>query len=154
MGHARSRGPFLLWFTCGFEHIDHAINDDDMAIGISAGAGQYTALCGATVNVASMICPPGRRCAPCEAAVLRLKRDSLPRNTTFPTQAGRGRHRGGSASAGSRLFRWLSDFAKMIRWGNAAGSDHTVVARTEPRAEAGTPESSDFDITHRPIPLR
>jgi hypothetical protein len=109
MGYARSRGPFLMWFTCGFENIDHAINDDDMAIGISAGAGRYTALCGATVDVASMICPPGRRCAACEAAVRRVERPPQPRNTTFPTQASRGRHREDSAqaSASSRLFGWL-----------------------------------------------
>src|SRR5262245_40272940 len=78
MSYARSRGPFLLWFTCGFEHIDHAINDDDMAIGISAGAGRYRALCGATVNVASMISPPGRRCSSCEAVVLQSERNSSP----------------------------------------------------------------------------
>ena len=100
-----------MWFTCGFENIDHAINDEDMAIGISAGAGRYTALCGATVNVASMICPPGRRCAACEAAVLRVERDAPPRDTAFPIQAGRGRHRGDSASSqpgmSFRLFGWL-----------------------------------------------
>ena len=101
-----------MWFTCGFEHIDHAIHDDDMATGISAGAGRYTALCGATVNVASMICPPGRRCPSCEAAVLRNERESAPRDIPFPTQpSGRGRHRDDSASsqagAGFRLFGWL-----------------------------------------------
>lgn len=98
-----------MWFTCGFEHIDHAIHDDDMAIGISAGAGRYTALCGATVNVASMICPPGRRCSDCEAAVLRVDRNPPPRDPPFPTQAARGRHREDSAiaGAGSRLLGWL-----------------------------------------------
>ncbi len=101
-----------MWFTCGFEHIDHAIHDDDMATGISAGSGRYTALCGATVNVASMICPPGRRCSSCEAAVLRNERDSAPRDIPFPTQSGgRGRHRDDSAGspigAGARLFGWL-----------------------------------------------
>jgi hypothetical protein len=101
-----------MWFTCGFEHIDHAIHDDDMAIGISAGTGRYTALCGATVHVASMVCPPGRRCAACEAAVLRVERNSPSRQPApFPTQASRGRHRDGSASSqagmGSRLFGWL-----------------------------------------------
>src|ERR671932_1471200 len=111
MGYARSRGPFLMWFTCGFEHITHAIKDDDMAIGISAGAGRYTALCGATVNVASMICPPGRRCPSCEAEVLRAERDAPARVSALPTQAdGRGRHRDDSANslAGSRLFGRLT----------------------------------------------
>lgn len=101
-----------MWFTCGFEHIDHAIHDDDMAIGISAGAGRYTALCGATVNVASMISPPGRRCPSCEAVVLRTERDPSPREVPFPTQStGRGRHREDPAHSqtggGNRLFGWL-----------------------------------------------
>jgi hypothetical protein len=111
MGYARSRGPFLMWFTCGFEHIDHAIKDDDMAIGISAGTGRYTALCGATVNVASMICPPGRRCPSCEAAVRRVERDAPAHVPAFPTQAdGRGRHRDDSATSqtGYRLFGRLT----------------------------------------------
>jgi hypothetical protein len=112
MDYARGRKPFLMWFTCGFEHIDHAIHDDDMATGISAGTGRYTALCGATVNVASMICPPGRRCSSCEAAVLRNEHNFALRDIPFPTQSGgRGRHRDDSASsqvsAGSRLFGWL-----------------------------------------------
>lgn len=109
MGYARSRGPFLMWFTCGFEHIDHAIKDDDMAVGISAGAGRYTALCGATVNVASMICPPGRRCPSCEDAVLEVARDAPARITAFPTQAdGRRRHRDHSASSFQTGYRLLS----------------------------------------------
>ena len=106
------RGPFLMWFTCSFEHIDHAIKDDDMAMGISAGTGRYTAVCGATVDAASMICPPGRRCSSCEAAVLLIERDSAMRDIEFPAQpSGRGRHRVSSthslAGAGHRLFGWL-----------------------------------------------
>ena len=97
-----------MWFTCGFEHIDHAIKDDDMAIGISAGAGRYTALCGATVNAASMICPPGQRCTSCEDAVLQVARDRRERITAFPTQADGHdrRHRDDSAisQTGYRLF--------------------------------------------------
>jgi hypothetical protein len=111
MGYARGRAAFVTWFTCGFEHIDHAISDDAMATGISVGAGQYKALCGATVCVASMICPPGRRCPSCEVAVLRVERDSPCPDTEFPTQSrGRGRHRDKStnfhADAGYRLFGW------------------------------------------------
>jgi hypothetical protein len=113
MSAARSRrGPFLLWFTCGFEHIDHAIKDDDMAMGISAGTGQYMALCGATVNAASMVCPPGRRCSSCEAAVLLIERESAMRDIESSAQpSGRGRHRVSStrslAGAGHWLFGWL-----------------------------------------------
>lgn len=100
-----------MWFTCGFEHIDHAIKDDDMAIGISARAGRYTALCGATVNVASLICPPGRRCPSCEDAALQVARDTPARLPAFPTQAdSRGRQRADSASSqtGYRLFSRLT----------------------------------------------
>jgi hypothetical protein len=112
MDHARTRTPFVTWFTCGFENIDHVISDDDMTTGMSLGAGQYVALCGATVCAASMICPPGRRCALCQAAVLRVERDSSARDRGFFSQLrGRGRHRGDStnsrAGAWHRLFgRW------------------------------------------------
>lgn len=109
MNYARSRAPFVTWFTCGFENIDHAISDDDMATGISVGAGRYAALCGATVRVSSMMCPPGRRCPSCEAAVLSVERDSPSRDTGFLTRLlGRGRRRDDSTRAPSlpeqRLF--------------------------------------------------
>jgi len=110
MDGVKSRASFVMWCTCGFEHIDHAISDDDMAIGMSMVAGRYTALCGATVSVASMICPPGRRCPSCEAALLRIECDSPSYEARFPTQSrgSRGRHRDGSsqtqASVGYRLF--------------------------------------------------
>lgn len=115
MNYAKTRAPFVTWFTCGFESIDHAISEDDIATGISAGSGRYVALCGATVCVASMVCPPGRRCSTCEAAVvLLIERDSPSRDTGFLSQLfgrqlfGRGRHRDDSANSqtggGYRLF--------------------------------------------------
>lgn len=110
MDHARTRASFVTWFTCGSENIDHAISEDDIATGISAGSGRYKALCGATVCVASMVCPPGRRCPSCEAAVVLLvERDSPSRDTGFLSQLlGRGRHRDNSTKsqggAGYRLF--------------------------------------------------
>jgi hypothetical protein len=110
MNHAKTRAPFVTWFTSGSENIDHAIGEDDMITGISAGSGQYAALCGATVYVASMVCPPGRRCPSCEAAVVLLvERDSPSRDTGFLSQLfGRGRHRDSStnfqAGGGYRLF--------------------------------------------------
>ncbi len=109
MNYAKGRrGPFVMWFTCGFDNIDHAIKDDDMAMGISAGSGQYMALCGATINAASMICPPGRRCSPCEAAMLLIERGPSTRDIDFPTQPGGGRHRGDSTnSVAGVLFGWL-----------------------------------------------
>lgn len=112
MDRARARASFVMWFTGGSEPIDHAISDDNMATGISVGAGRYVALCGETVCVGSMICPPGRRCPSCEAAVLRIEHDPPPSSLPFPTQSrGRGRHRddpaGSPAGAGYRLFGWL-----------------------------------------------
>jgi hypothetical protein len=112
MSHARTRAPFVTWFTCGIEKIDHAISEDDMATGISAGSGRYAALCGATVCVASMTCPPGRRCSSCEAAVVLLvERDSPSQDTGFLSQLlGRGRHRDNSTNSqlggGYRLLAW------------------------------------------------
>lgn len=112
MNHARTRAPFVTWFTCSFENIDHAISEDDVTTGISLGTGQYAALCGATVCAAPMICPPGRRCALCEAAVLRMERESSVRGTGFFSQLrSRGRHRDDSTNSQPgvwyRLFgRW------------------------------------------------
>lgn len=109
MNYARSRAPFVTWCTCGFEHIDHAISEDDMVTGLSLGAGRYAALCGATVCVASLICPPGRRCSSCEAAVVGVEYDSSSPDTGFLARfRARGRHRDDSmnslAGAGYRLF--------------------------------------------------
>jgi hypothetical protein len=107
----RSRAPFVTWFTCSFEHIDHAIGEDDMATGLSVGTGRYAALCGATVCVASMICPPGRRCSSCEAAVLGDQYDlPSPGAGFFARLRARGRHRDDSMTpqpgVGYRLFGW------------------------------------------------
>ncbi len=94
MYYASGRAPFVMWFTGGSDHMDHAITDDNMAAGISIGAGRYAALCGAMVCVSSMICPPGQRCVSCEDAVLRLERDSPSRNTGFLARIrARGRRR-------------------------------------------------------------
>jgi hypothetical protein len=112
MDSAKTRAPFVTWFTCGFESIDHAISEDDIATGISAGSGRYAALCGATVCVASMTCPPGRRCPSCEAAVLSVEHNSPPQNTSFLSGIlnqlrGYGRRREGSTDfpAVGGLFR-------------------------------------------------
>ncbi|MGH3770392.1 MAG: hypothetical protein ACRDRW_03165 [Pseudonocardiaceae bacterium] len=109
MDYAKTRASFVTWFTCGSENIDHAISEDDVLTGMSGGSGQYTALCGATVWVASMVSPPGRQCASCQTAVLLAERDSPSRHTGFLSKLfGRGRHRDDSApsQAGAeyRLF--------------------------------------------------
>lgn len=109
MDSARARTPFVTWFTCGSENIDHAISEDDVITGMSGGSGRYAALCGTTVCVASMVSPPGRRCASCQAALLIAERDSPSRRTGFLSKLlGRGRHRDDSAhfqpGAGYRLF--------------------------------------------------
>lgn len=94
MDYAGTRAPFVMWFTGGSDHTDHAITDDNMAAGISIGTGRYAALCGAMVCVSSMICPPGRRCASCEDAVLRVEDDVPPPDTGFLIRMrGRGKHR-------------------------------------------------------------
>lgn len=112
MNYAKTRAPFVTWFTCGFESIDHAISEDDIATGIAAGSGRYAALCGETVCVASMTCPPGRRCPSCEATVLSAERNLPSQNTGFISRIlsqlrGHGRHRDNSTNvpAGWGLFR-------------------------------------------------
>jgi DNA-directed RNA polymerase subunit RPC12/RpoP len=109
MDSARARASFVTWFTCGSENVDHAIGEEAVVTGMSEGSGLYAALCGATVCVASMVSPPGRRCASCQARLLLAERDSPSRRTGFLSKLlGRGRHRDDSAHAqagvGYRLF--------------------------------------------------
>jgi hypothetical protein len=109
MSSTRSRAPFMTWFTCGFENRDHAISEGDMENGLSRGEGRYLAVCGVTVSVSSMMCPPGRRCRSCDAVVRRVAHDyasSRSTSTGFLSRLfGRGRRRDGSQAAmGHRLF--------------------------------------------------
>ncbi len=97
MNEARTRAKFMTWFTCEFDRTDHAISDDNMAIGFSVGAGRYAALCGTTVCVSSLMSPPGRRCPSCEAIVQRLGDESLPYKAgVLAHYLGRRRHRDGT----------------------------------------------------------
>lgn len=107
MDSTRSRPPFMTWFTCGIDQRDHAISEEDMTNGISCGDGRYLALCGTTVSVSSLMCPPGRRCLPCETVVQSVAEDyAPPRNTGFLTRLlGRGQRRDDSQTiARHRLF--------------------------------------------------
>lgn len=97
MNQPRTRAKLMTWFTCEFDRTDHAISDDNMAIGFSVGAGRYAALCGTTVCVSSLMSPPGRRCPSCEAIVQRLGRESLPHKAgVLARYLGRRRHHDGT----------------------------------------------------------
>jgi hypothetical protein len=97
MHEPTTRAKFMTWFTCAFDRTDHAISDDNMAIGFSVGAGRYAALCGTTVCVSSLMSPPGRRCPSCETIVQRLGREPLPSKAgVLARYFGRRRHRDGT----------------------------------------------------------
>lgn len=116
MDYAGSRAPFVMWFTGGSENMDHAITDDNMAAGISIGTGRYSALCGAMVCVSSMICPPGRRCASCEDAVLRVEDDSSSPVTSFVIRVrARGKHRDNYPDAPTVTERWFGRRKRLSR---------------------------------------
>ncbi len=99
MDYAKARTSFVTWFTCGSENIDHAISEDDVVTGMSDGSGRYEALCGATVCVASMVSPPGRRCTSCQNVLLLSERASASRTGFLSKLLGRGRHRDDSAAS-------------------------------------------------------
>lgn len=93
MNEPRTRAKSVTWFTYEFDRTDHVISDDNMAIEFSVGAGQYVALCGTTMYVSPLACPPGRRCSSCEAIVQRADRESLPHKArTLTRSCRRGRH--------------------------------------------------------------
>lgn len=99
MNEPRTRAKLVTWFTCEFDRTDHAISDDNIAVGFSAGAGRYAALCGTTVCVTSLLCPPGRRCLSCADIVQGLDRESLPRKTGILSRLrGLGRRHNGTTN--------------------------------------------------------
>jgi hypothetical protein len=69
---------WVVWITCVGDSNDHAVTDVDMAVGMRAGNGLYLAVCGASVLVASLTAPPGRRCARCVAKLRDVVRPSAP----------------------------------------------------------------------------
>ncbi len=94
MHEPRIRATLVFWFTCDLDRMDHAISDDDMAVGLSMGAGRYAAVCGSTVCAASLMCPPGRRCPSCQVIVQRINCASLPHKAgVLARLRGRGRGR-------------------------------------------------------------
>jgi hypothetical protein len=46
---------------------DHAVTDEAMMAGVTAGIGTYEAVCGAMFLSALLVCPPCRRCPRCLA---------------------------------------------------------------------------------------
>ncbi len=109
MHEPKIRAPVVTWVTCGLDRSDHAISDDDMALGLVMGAGRYAALCGNTVCAASLMSPPGRRCRSCQVIVQRIDRESLPRKTgVLSGLRGRGRPRNDATDPDAvtpRVFR-------------------------------------------------
>jgi len=51
---------------------DHLISEQAMTSGLTAGHGDYTALCGRVVVAAPMVAPPGPTCLDCETALHRI----------------------------------------------------------------------------------
>jgi hypothetical protein len=61
---------WVVWVTSVVDEIDHALTDEDMSAGMSAGLGRYAAVCGKSVVPAALTAPPGRACPGC-AEILR-----------------------------------------------------------------------------------
>jgi hypothetical protein len=64
----------LTWMTC-VDTLDHVITDAAMCVGMSAGFGEYRAVCGVVVLPAAMVAPPGRCCPRCSS---RLRHPASP----------------------------------------------------------------------------
>lgn len=80
----RGTGTSRWWaipVTCVEDGYDHLVGDEQMVAGRT---GRYEALCGHRVHPAAMVCPPGRSCARCAAAVAR------PGGTAGHRRPGRG----------------------------------------------------------------
>jgi hypothetical protein len=79
---------------------DHAVTDEAMMAGVTAGTGTYEAVCGAVFLSAALVCPPCRRCQRC-LAFLHARRNLRDLNQRM--SGSRHRRRGPFA----RLLEWL-----------------------------------------------
>lgn len=91
-----------IWLTA-INDVDHAVLDEDMAAGIAAGSGKYSALCGAVVLAASLLAPPGPRCPHCVACF-------RPAAVKRATDGSAGR----PVRTHAVLSHWLDRFARML----------------------------------------
>jgi hypothetical protein len=61
--------PGRLWTVrvrCVVDGWDHVVTDDNMAAGIAAGQGKYTAMCGVVIIPDALPAPPGLPCPRCK----------------------------------------------------------------------------------------
>lgn len=75
----------VIWVTCLTDGRDHAVTDEEMAVGMTpardGGTGDYRTLCGENIVPAPMVCeprPPCHRCAD-EARPVRRRVDVADR---------------------------------------------------------------------------
>jgi hypothetical protein len=55
----------MWWVTSALDSLEHAVSDDEVARGLTAGTGEYRAVCGRVLLTQFAIIPPGRRCTSC-----------------------------------------------------------------------------------------
>lgn len=84
-----------LSFTCTIDRLNHFVSDNAAAIGLTAGRGTYSALCGHLVYAAALASSSGPPCPGCIQTVL---------NVAPPVTIKHGRHRDHRHSRLGRLF--------------------------------------------------
>jgi hypothetical protein len=68
---------YVTWSRCVADNHDHAVTDEEFARGVRGQRGQFSALCGHRLLIASSLMPPGPPCARCRAYL--AARATLPK---------------------------------------------------------------------------
>jgi hypothetical protein len=58
---------YVTWSRCLADNHDHAVTDEEFARGVHQQNGQFSALCGHRLLIASSLMPPGPPCGRCRA---------------------------------------------------------------------------------------
>lgn len=63
---------YVTWSRCLEDDHDHAVTDEEFARGVQRQRGEFSALCGHRLLIASSLIPPGPPCARCCAYIAAL----------------------------------------------------------------------------------
>lgn len=118
----------VLWITAYDGRGNHAVDDVAMALGMSAGEGRYTAICGETIVADALTAPPGRDCLRCRALMSQRPMTFVQR-TVCPR---RGHRR--SAGLWAALVWWVGGRSR-ASFARRRVADGAIVRTAAPDAE-------------------
>ncbi len=71
-------GPYVAWYRCVVDGLDHAVTDENFARGVHEKQGRYASVCGHVVLIGPALLAPGGRCPYCCAHLADLRSIARP----------------------------------------------------------------------------